>query len=316
MEKDFLNSLGLLGFVTRLKRLSDAMLHDGRRLYKELGIDIEPNWFVVFKLLEKHGELTVTEIADKIGFAHPSVISIVNKMIKHKYLEEKRNGFDNRKRILYLTPKAKEKMPEFEKIWNAGVGGMKKMLEDLDALTFLELVEQRVNEKGFKNRTLAEIPRQKEVEVFEFEDKYAADFARLNYEWIENYFEIEEHDREMLDNAKEYIINQGGQIFVAEIEGEAVGTVALINTDAESFELAKMAVTAKHRGLKIGDKLMSACIKYAKKINKKRIFLLSNTKLIPAITLYKKFGFKEVPLEKSEYLRTNIKMELLLDENK
>lgn len=155
------------------------------------------------------------------------------------------------------------------------------------------------------------------LEIVLFEERHAADFARLNYEWIENYFEVENHDREMLDNANEYIIKQGGQIFVAKIEDEeAVGTVALIKTDEESFELAKMAVTSKYRGLKIGDKLMSACIEYAKKIGKKRIFLLSNTKLIPAINLYKKFGFKEVPLEKSEYFRTNIKMELLLDENK
>jgi N-acetylglutamate synthase-like GNAT family acetyltransferase/DNA-binding MarR family transcriptional regulator len=270
----------------------------------------------VFKLLQANSDLTVTEIANKIGFAHPSVISIVNKMIKNKYLEEKRNSRDSRQRILSLTPKAEEKMPEFEKIWNAGVGGMKKMLEDLDALTFLEIIEQRVNEKGFRKRALAEIPRQQTVEVFEFKDKYAADFARLNYEWIENYFEVEKHDREMLDNAKEYIINRDGQIFVAEIKGEAVGTVALIKTDEESFELAKMAVTSKFRGLKIGDKLMSACIDYAKRLGKKRIFLLSNTKLIPAINLYKKFGFIEVTLEKSEYLRTNIKMELLLDENK
>ena len=58
------------------------------RLYKELGMEIEPNWYVIFRLLQKHGELTVMEIADKIGFAHPSVISIVNKMIKANYLEE------------------------------------------------------------------------------------------------------------------------------------------------------------------------------------------------------------------------------------
>src|SRR4051812_35750313 len=103
---DFLRELGTISFVTRLKRISDAMLHDGRRLYKHVGLDIEPNWFVIFRLLEKYEELTITEIADKIGIAHPSVIAIINKMLKLDYLSEKKSPSDSRKRILTLTPKA------------------------------------------------------------------------------------------------------------------------------------------------------------------------------------------------------------------
>jgi GNAT superfamily N-acetyltransferase/DNA-binding MarR family transcriptional regulator len=313
MEQDFLRELGLLSVVTRLKRVSEAMIHDGRRLYKELGLDIEPNWFVIFRLLEKHGELTVMEIADKIGFAHPSVISMVNKMIKAEYLQESKCGFDNRKRLLKLTPKAIERMGEFERVWNAGVSGMKRMLTDLDVLTFLDKIEDRVSESGFKQRTLNELHKPKEVVVIEFDPRYAADFGNLNYEWIKEFFVIEDHDREMLDNPIEYIINPGGQIFVALLGDEAVGTVALIKEPNESFELAKMAVTSKHRGLKIGDKLMKACLDYSKKVGKKRLFLISNRKLIPAITLYKKFGFHEVPMNQGGlYQRGDIEMELIL----
>lgn len=315
MQNDFIAELGLLSFVTRLKRLSDAMLHDGRRMYKELGMDIEPNWFVIFKLLEQHGELTVTEIAHKIGFSHPSVISIVNKMIKANYLEENKCEIDSRRRLIKLTSKAEEKLPEFEKVWDAGVTGMKLMLRDLDALTFLDIVESRVNEKGFKQRTLAQIPRQKEVQVVEFEEKYAKDFAELNYQWISDLFEIEDHDHEILDHPTEYIIKPGGQIFLALFEGKAVGTVALIRDGENSFELAKMGVNPDYRGLKIGDKLMKACLDYAQKVNAKKVFLLSNRKLIAAINLYKKFGFKEVPIDpNTSYQRTNIQMELILNQ--
>ncbi len=313
MEQDFVKELGLLSVITRLKRVSEAMIYDGRRLYKEHGMDIEPNWYVIFKLLEKNGEMTITEIAEKIGFAHPSVISIVNKMIKADYLEEKKCGFDNRKRLLKLTPKAVEKMPEFEKIWDAGVAGIKKMLTDLDILSFLDKLESRVSEKGFKERALNELNRPQSVEIVEFDETFAADFARLNYEWIEEYFAIEEHDREMLDNPVEFIINQGGQIFMALVGEVTVGTVALLNAPDHSFELAKMAVTTHQRGLKIGDKLMSRCLEFAKEVGKKRVFLLSNRKLIPALTLYKKFGFREIPLDPNNlYQRTDIQMELIL----
>ena len=56
-QTDFLRELGSIAVVTRLKRVSDAMLHDGRRMYKDLGMDIEPNWFAIFRLLEKYDVL-------------------------------------------------------------------------------------------------------------------------------------------------------------------------------------------------------------------------------------------------------------------
>ena len=147
----------------------------------------------------------------------------------------------------------------------------------------------------------------------EFDEKYAPDFARLNYAWIKEFYEVEEHDREQLDHPFEYIIKPGGQIFFALINGETAGTVALIEEGKESFELAKMAVTQKYRGFNMGGKLMQACVDYSKKVGKKRIILESNTRQIPAIRLYKKYGFRKIPLDpNTPYERANIRMELVL----
>ncbi|MEZ5425121.1 MAG: helix-turn-helix domain-containing GNAT family N-acetyltransferase [Pyrinomonadaceae bacterium] len=313
MENDFVRELDFLGFVTRLKRISDAMLHDGRRLYKELGMDIEPNWFVILKLLRKHGEMPITEIADRIGFAHPSVISIVNKMTRAGYLTSKKCSDDSRRRLLGLTPKAREKMPEFEKVWDAGTAGVKKMLVEVDALGFLEKVEDKIFKKGFKNRTLDELKNHCEVKIIGFDPRYAQDFASLNYEWIEKYYRIEKADRKILDHPQTFVIDPGGQIFFALVGERPVGTVALVADGKERFELAKMAVTPQFRGFQIGDKLMTACIDHARRTGKKSIYLESNTGLIPAITLYKKFGFKEVPMNPdTPYQRSNIRMELFV----
>lgn len=315
MEKDFVRDLEFLGFVVRLKRISDAMIHDGRRLYKQLGMDIEPNWFVILKLLKEHGELPVTEIADRIGFAHPSVISIVNKMTKAGYLRSKKCGVDSRRRLLALTPKALEKLPEFEEIWRAGTASVKKMLTDVDALGFLEKVEDKIFERGFKNRTLEELKNQGSVRIVEFEERFSRDFATLNYEWIEEVYEVEDQDHAILDHPQSYVIKPGGQIFFAVVGEKAVGTVALIREDKDTVELAKMAVTPKFRGFQIGEKLMRACIEYAQNTGLKKIVLESNTRQIPALRLYEKFGFKVVPLDpNSPYQRANIRMELVIDQ--
>lgn len=316
-KNDFVADLGLLAFVTRLKRVSDSMLHDGRRLYRQLGMDIEPNWYVVFRLLEHQGPFTVTEIADRVGVAHPSMIQIVNKMIKAGYLEETRVCNDSRKRHLKLTEKAAERLPEFERVWTAGTAGLKRMLSDVDALGFLDILEKRVAEKGFRARALDELTDRASVEIVAFRPELAKAFADLNYDWINEYFEIEEPDRRVLDNPEREVIALGGAIFFALVDGVPAGTVALINEDDQTFELAKMAVGRKFRGMRIGDLLIRACIDHAKAVGKTRIFLLSNTKLIPAIRLYRKFGFVDMPLEShTPYVRTDIAMELDLNSSK
>jgi|SoiMethySBSTD1v2_1073268.scaffolds.fasta_scaffold16505_4 DNA-binding MarR family transcriptional regulator/N-acetylglutamate synthase-like GNAT family acetyltransferase len=313
MENDFLSELGLNAIVTRMKRVSDAMLHDGKRMYKELGMDIEPNWFAVFKLLRKHDLMTVTEIADAIGLSHPSVISIVNKMVDAGYLRESRSGDDSRKRILSLTPKAKRKMPQFELAWDAGTAGVKKMMHDTDILGALDRLERRIREKGFRERTLEQLEKIKSVEVVEYDEKYKSDFARLNYEWISKYYRIEEHDHDQLDNPRQYIIEKGGQIFFGLTGGRVAGTVALVRVNYDVFELAKMAVSPEFQGYKIGDQLMQACIEYAKREGARCIFLESNTKQFAAINLYRKSGFVETPLDpNSQFVRANIRMELAL----
>ena len=75
-----------------------------------------------------------------------------------------------------------------------------------------------------------------------------------------------------------------------------------------------MAVDEKFQGIKAGEKLALAAIQYCQSKKARAIILYSNTKLIPAITLYRKLGFAEVPLD-GIYERSDIKMELTLEED-
>jgi ribosomal protein S18 acetylase RimI-like enzyme len=256
----------------------------------------------------------VTKIAESIGLSHPSVISIVNKMIAAGYLRESKSADDSRKRILSLTPKAQKKIPQFELMWDAGTAGVKKMMYDIDILGALDVLERRIAEKSFRERTLEQLEKLRSIEVVEYDDAYKKDFARLNYEWISKYYEIEAHDHDQLDNPRQYIVEKGGQIFFALTDGHVAGTVALIRVNYDVFELAKMAVSPEFQGYKIGDRLMEACVDYAHREGAKCIFLESNTKQFAAINLYRKFGFIETPLDpNSQFVRANIRMELALD---
>ena len=149
-----------------------------------------------------------------------------------------------------------------------------------------------------------------EINIINFQDNFEKDFFDLNIEWLEYFFQVEEYDYEVLSNSKKHIINKGGKIFFAKSAGNIIGTVALMPTKNKLvFELTKMAVKPDYRNKGIGKKLLKKCIDYSKSNSYSSIILYSNKKLNNAIHLYRKFGFKEIRMEKkSPYLRANIKM--------
>ncbi|MEQ9404876.1 MAG: MarR family transcriptional regulator [Cyclobacteriaceae bacterium] len=160
MKYDFINELGYLALATRLKRISEAMVHSGRHMYKSLGMDIEPNWFLIFKLLMKYDQLSVTEMANKLHFSHPSVITMVNKMELNGYLHSIQDKVDTRKRLFSLSDRAIKEIPEFEKIWEAGTIGVQKLFAyDNHFLDLLESLEIQLSQSDFMQRTLNELKK-------------------------------------------------------------------------------------------------------------------------------------------------------------
>lgn len=120
--------------------------------------------------------------------------------------------------------------------------------------------------------------------------QYLPDFIRLNEDWIAHYFRIEEADRELARNPAR-IIADGGYIFTLLKEEQVVGVCALFKEEDDVFQLARMAVSPEFQGKGYGDALVEAAFAKLREIKAKRVYLLSNTILAPAIALYKKHGF-------------------------
>jgi putative acetyltransferase len=135
----------------------------------------------------------------------------------------------------------------------------------------------------------------------------ATAFRTLNEEWISRYFTLEKADRETLGDPENKILKKGGYIFMAYLNDQAVGCVALIPIGGGVYELSKMAVSPEFRGLGIGRRLL--------RIGAKSLFLGSNARLENAVHLYESIGFRHVPPESlpaMPYTRANVFMELPL----
>ena len=310
MSTDYLSDLKYTGIVSRLKRLSDSTIADGRKLYKYIDIGIEPNWFLVFGIIKEKGTSSISEITSILKFAHPSVISIVRKMEKAGYLTITSSKTDKRKQVIALSKKAKLQLPEMEKVWEACEIAVRSIFKDDVLLEEIGKLERALEKESFFNRVL-NLLNEEEIRITPFTSKDSKSFADLNKEWLNKYFVLEPIDKIVLGNPIEYIIEKGGSIHMAQHRDITAGTVALLPINKFEVELCKMAVSPHYQRKGIGKKLIEKTIEVAKAECYTSIVLYSNTKLKPAINLYKKLGFITEPLEsKKIYKRADIKMRL------
>lgn len=148
------------------------------------------------------------------------------------------------------------------------------------------------------------------ADVVTWRDEWRDEFERLNREWIETWFELEEADRETFRDPYGRIVAPGGQIFFVVEGGEVLGTCAVLRHGPETHEIAKMAVAPAARGRGYGDRLMEAALAFSRGTGARRVVIVSNTRLAAAIRLYERHGFVRVPLEADErYARADIRLE-------
>ncbi|MFC5175280.1 GNAT family N-acetyltransferase [Nocardioides taihuensis] len=148
------------------------------------------------------------------------------------------------------------------------------------------------------------------IEIVPYEPGRQADFERLNREWLERWFSIEEVDRLVLTDPEQHLIADGGQVLLAvAADGTAVGTVALRHDGDGVYELTKMAVTPGLRGAGIGRQLAEAAIGAYVGTGGRELYLETNSRLGPAIALYESLGFEHRPLrDGSHYARADVHM--------
>jgi DNA-binding MarR family transcriptional regulator len=117
-KSNMIDELGELALSTRLMRLSDWTRKDVTKIYQEYGIAFESKWFPVLYILSRKAPLSVMELTEELGYAHPSVIALVKEMEKQKLVRSIPSKTDGRKRMLELTPKAIEWEKKMQPLWD------------------------------------------------------------------------------------------------------------------------------------------------------------------------------------------------------
>jgi DNA-binding MarR family transcriptional regulator/GNAT superfamily N-acetyltransferase len=313
---DFYSQTGKVALGSRLRRLSESLTEDSAKIYALYDVALDPKWFPVIYVLLQRESAAITEIAQFIGHSHPSVSKIVKEMSNRGIVTTEKDSKDTRISVVKLSDVAKQLIPNLEKQCVDVTQAVDELLLETqhNLWTAIEEVEFLLANKSFFDRVreVRKANEQQSVEIIDYLPEFYDDFKRLNYEWIKQYFDVEEVDRQSLDNPDEKILQPGGHIYMALNNNEIVGTCTLIKMDDDTYELAKMTVAKKDRGRGIGWLLGQAAINKARELGAKTLFLESNTVLKPAINLYQKLGFRKIVGHPSTYKRCNIQMELKL----
>jgi DNA-binding MarR family transcriptional regulator/predicted N-acetyltransferase YhbS len=295
---DLIKQLGPMALGSRLKRLTIRMNKDISLIYRKLGIEFEARWFAVAYLLRKQSPLSISELAEALNYSHTAIKNFANEMTRKGLIESVRDTKDKRRRLLRLSGKGQRIVDALVPVWKdvRSVAGNLIESSEPNLLTAIESIEQQLDRKEMYPRIHERLkPRLLEaIEILEYKPAYKRYFRSLNHEWLRKHFRVEPADESVLADPQGQIINNGGTILFARLQGKIVGTAALIRHDNNIFELAKMAVTESAQRRLVGTKLTMEIIGRAETAGARRLYLETHQKLKPALQLYENMGFEHV----------------------
>lgn len=310
----YLETLGKLALGSRLKALSDHFYGAADEVYQTLGARIESRWLPVLRYLWDVGPSSVTEVADAISQTHSAVSQLTDKLVRAGMVRRRRDPADGRRTVLTLTDKAHASLAELGPIWCAVRRGVTASL-DAHATQLLDAIaacERALRERPVAEAILAEHAAimTTPVEIVPYAPELREHFYRLNAQWLEKYFRIEDIDRAVLGDPEHYILQPGGAIFFARLGEDIIGTCALLQESPGVFELTKMGVDETFRGLGAGKRLLDACIAEFHRRKGRTLFLESNSRLNTALRMYEKASFVLQPTTRagSHYERADVYM--------
>jgi len=230
---------------------------------------------------------TATEVRENLGIDRGYMSRIVQKFEEESIITKKQLTEDKRQYSLHLTEYGNKIYNDLVRSANYGVDKMIKNLsqEDLSKLvTAMETIES-INTK--------EYPSQSEVLIRPFQPGDAGYVAHLHgrlYGKTYHFGQIFEYY--VMKGLSEFLIDtDGGQLWIAEVNGKNAGSIAITKSSDTAAQLRWFILDENYQGMGIGKKLMETALQFCKEQNYQHVHLWTVSILETARHLYQKFNF-------------------------
>ncbi|WP_019577024.1 bifunctional helix-turn-helix transcriptional regulator/GNAT family N-acetyltransferase [Curvibacter lanceolatus] len=227
----------------------------------------------------------------------PGYLSRLINSLEERGLVQREASPDHGKRLaLRLTDEGRRVFAELEAASGAEVAALLRPLSEADQTRLVGAMAQVRRLLGDVNAApkafILRDPRpgdlgvviQKQAELYAHEYGWDWTFEGLLAEIVGQYVKTFDATRE--------------RCWIAESEGEVVGSVFVVKQDDDTAKLRMLYVDASARGLGLGRRLVDECLRFARAQGYRRMVLWTNDILVSARRIYQAAGFELIEEEK------------------
>jgi DNA-binding MarR family transcriptional regulator/N-acetylglutamate synthase-like GNAT family acetyltransferase len=246
--------------------------------------------------LAHHGETTASELAADLGLDSGYLSRILQDFQKRGFIVRKPSQNDGRKSLLRLTDKGERAFASINAASQRDIDGMLGALSPpeqsrvLGAMHTIQGLLGAPKEHGgayllrpHQSGDMGWVVHRHGVlyaQEYGWDERFEALVAEIVAKFIQNF-----------DPKRE-------RCWIAEKDGEIVGSVFLVKKSAHVAQLRLLLVEPKARGLGIGKRLVDECIRFARLAGYKKMTLWTNDVLHAARHIYEEQGFRLVREER------------------
>ena len=306
--EDLLAIEGTILLGSRLKRLAEQIQSGALLIAQDCGLNVQPSQMALITAISRQGNMTIGDASNVLGISQPAVTRLVGQLVDAGLITSDPVPGDKRSKSLSLTPAGAQVMQTARTtMWPRLRAAVGELCDNESFLAQIAEIEAALAERPLQQRPNGGLA------IRQYSDDLAPHFDRINREWVEEMYVLEQIDIDQLENPRKHIVDTGGDIlFVEDPELGIIGTAGLLKTGEREFELTKMGVSKAARGRQAGQYLLAAAIERAFAMGCDKLFLLTNKKSEAAIHLYEKLGFVHdagvMEQYGTEYARANVAM--------
>jgi len=241
---------------------------------------------IITEINENHG-CTATNIIEKLGIDRGYLSRIIQRFDDENIISKIQSPEDKRQYTLHLTAKGNEIYNKL--VYDANIG-VENMIQSLSTPEVKELVKSMETIESIFSLNQSPNP---EISIRTFKPGDVGYFAYIHgkiYSTTYQFGSVFEYY--VMKGLSEFLLNpNGGELWVAEVNGEIIGSIAITKANESVAQLRWFVLDERYQGLGIGKKLIETALNFCKDNQFEHVFLWTVSTLETARYLYNKYNF-------------------------
>jgi DNA-binding MarR family transcriptional regulator/N-acetylglutamate synthase-like GNAT family acetyltransferase len=249
---------------------------------------------VIYELAQ-HDATTATDVCKELGLDAGYLSRILRGLKKRGQIETKPSDTDRRLCLLKLTAQGQQSFAFLDSHSQNEIKALLNRMptEDRNRLVAAMQTIQHLIDPNSRSRAGYLLRPHRPGDMGWVVHRHGALYTE-EYGWDEHFEAL------IADIVAKFIRHfdpQRERCWIAEREGENVGSVFLVKKSRQVAKLRLLLVDPKARGMGIGTRLVEECLRFARQAGYRKITLWTNSILIAARKIYEKAGFEMIESE-------------------